>query len=170
MAIMVGEWSREAELSLELLRVISPPSTIPCTIRGTLLDILYSPTIGANIISSECTFQLLGDELLIQTDKTFKTLSRKMLEGIGILHIVTVKHKNIDVILDFHVFGFQDFNLMIAHPIEKFLVDALTQGKLDVHLGKETFSVQISRAPQYLAEPSLDFEPIMEVTEILPFD
>jgi hypothetical protein len=38
-AIMAGEWSRETELSPEVLRINSPPSTIPCTIRGTLVDI-----------------------------------------------------------------------------------------------------------------------------------
>ena len=74
------------------------------------------------------------------------------------------------MILDFHVFDVQDFDFMIGHPIEKLLIDAPTQGKLDVRLGKETFSVQISRAANSLAEPSLDFEPIMEVTGIRPFD
>jgi len=69
-AIMADEWSREAELSPEVLRINSPPSTIPCTIRGTPIDILYNTTVGANIISSECAFQLLGDEV-VQTDKTF---------------------------------------------------------------------------------------------------
>ena len=76
---------------------------------------------------------------------------------------VTIKHENVDVILDFHVFDVQDFDLMIGHPIEKLLMDAPTQGKIDVRLGKETFSVQISRAANSLAEPSLDSEPIMEV-------
>ena len=103
--IMAGEWSREMELSLEVLRISSPLSTIPCTIRGTSVDILYSPTVGANIISSECAFQLLGDEPLVQIDKTFQTSSRKILEGIGILQNMTVKHKNVDVTLDFHVFN-----------------------------------------------------------------
>jgi len=72
-------------MSSEVLQIIFPPSTIPCTIRGTLIDILYNTTVGANIISSECAFQLLGDEPLVQTDKTFQTSSRKLLEGIGIL-------------------------------------------------------------------------------------
>ena len=76
---------------------------------------------------------------MVQTDKTFQTSSREILEGIGILQNVTVKHKNVDVILDFHVFDVQDFDLMIGHPIEKFLMDASTQGKLDVRLGKKTF-------------------------------
>ena len=83
---------------------------------------------------------------------------------------MTVKHKNIDVILDFHVFDVQDFDFMIGHPIEKLLMDALTQGKLDVRLGKKTVSVQISRATNSMAEPSLETEPIMEVTSFLPFD
>ena len=83
---------------------------------------------------------------------------------------VTVKHENVDVILDFHVFDVQDFDLMIGHPIEKLLMDAPTQGKLNVRLGKEMFSVQISRATNSMAEPSLETEPIMEVTGILPFD
>ena len=34
-AIMAGEWSREMELSPEVLRIKSPSSTIPCTIRET---------------------------------------------------------------------------------------------------------------------------------------
>ena len=115
-------------------------------------------------------FQLLGDEPLVQTDKTFHTSSREILEGIGILQNVTVKHEKIDVILDFHVFDVEDFNLMIGHPIEKLLMDAPTQGKLDVCLEKETFSVQISRATNSIAEPSPESKPIMEVTRILPFD
>ena len=49
-------------------------------------------------------------------------------------------------------------------------MDALTQGKLDVRLGKETFSDQISRVTNSMAEPSLESELIMEVTGILPFD
>jgi len=116
-SIMASELSREVELSPEVLRINAPPSTIPCNIRGTPVDILCCPTVGANIISSECTFQLLGDEPLVQTDKTFQTSSREILEGIGILQNVTVMHENVDVILDFHVFNVEDFDLMIGDPI-----------------------------------------------------
>jgi hypothetical protein len=35
MAIMAGEWSMEIELSPKVLRISSPSSTIPCTIRET---------------------------------------------------------------------------------------------------------------------------------------
>ena len=49
-------------------------------------------------------------------------------------------------------------------------MDAPTQGKLDACIGKETFSVQISRAAISLGKPSLDSELIMEVTGIPSFD
>jgi hypothetical protein len=169
-AIVTSEWSRELELSLKVLRISSPPSTIPCTIRGTTVDILYSPTVGANIISSECAFQLLGDEPLVQTDKTFQTSSRKILDGIGILQNMIVRHEDVEVILDFHIFDVQDIDLMIGHPIEKLLMDATTESKLNVRLGKETFSVQNSRATNSMAEPFLDSEPIVEMIGILPVD
>ena len=52
--------------------------------NGTQVDTLYSPTVNANIISSECAFRHLQDEPLVQTDKTFQTSSREILEGIGI--------------------------------------------------------------------------------------
>jgi hypothetical protein len=105
---MSSEWSIELELSPEILRISSPPSTIPCTIRGTLVNTLYSLTVGANIISGECAFYLLGDVPLVHTDKTFRTSSGEILEGGGILQNVSIGHEDIDVILDFHVFHVQD--------------------------------------------------------------
>jgi len=54
---------------------------------------------------------------------------------------VSITHEDIEVILDFHVFNIQDFDLMIRHPIEKLLVDAPTQNKLHVRLGKKTVDV-----------------------------
>ena len=124
MTIMSSEWSRELELSLEILRISSPPSTIPCTIRGTPVNTLYSPTIGANIISGESAFYLLRDVPLVCTDKTFRTSSGEILKGGGILQNVSIRHEDIDVILDFHIFDVQDFDLLIGHPIEKLLMDA----------------------------------------------
>ena len=57
-----------------------------------------------------------------------------------------VRHKDVKIIVDFHVFNVQDFYLMIGHPIEKLLLDDPTQNKIDVCLGKETFYVRIARA------------------------
>ena len=83
---------------------------------------------------------------------------------------MSVRHEDVKIILDFHVFNVQDFNLLIGTPIEKLLMDALTQSKLDVRLGKEILSAQIAIATNIMAEPSLDYEPIEEVKEILLVD
>ena len=68
---------------------------------------------------------------------------------------MSIKPEDMEVIFDFHVFDVQDFDLMIRHPIEKLLLDALTQSKLDVLLVKEAFSVLIARATNTMTEPSL---------------
>jgi len=81
-----------------------------------------------------------------------------------------VRHEDVEIILDFHVFDVQDFNLLIGHPIEKLLMDALTQRKLDVHLGKEISSAKIAIATNSMVEPSLDYEPFVEVKGILLVD
>ena len=49
-------------------------------------------------------------------------------------------------------------------------MNAPTQNKLEVHLGKETISVQIAKSTNSMTEPSLDTEPIEEVKGILLVD
>ena len=83
---------------------------------------------------------------------------------------MSIRHEDIDVVLDFHIFDVRDFDLLIGHPIEKLLMDAPTQGKIDVRLGKDTFSVQIARAANSMADPSLKYEPIEEVKGVFPVD
>ena len=144
------------ELSSEVLRISSPPSTLHCTIIGTQVDTLYSHIVRANIISSECTFHHLRDEPLVQTDKTFQTSSGEIQEAYGTLQNMSIRHEDVEVILDFHIFDVQDFDLLIGHPIEKFLTDASTQGMPEVRPGKETNSVQIATATNTMIEPSLD--------------
>ena len=107
---------------------------------------------------------------MAQTDKTFQTPSEEILGAYGTLQNVSIRHEDIEVILDFHIFDVQDFDLLVGQPIEKFLTNAPTQNKLEVHLGKETISVQIARATNSVTEPSLDFEPIKEVKGILLVD
>ena len=49
-------------------------------------------------------------------------------------------------------------------------MDAPTQGKIDVRLGKDTFSVQIARAANSMADSSLNYEPIEDVNGVFPID
>ena len=138
-------------------------------VRFHLLKILYNPTIGANIICGDCTLHHLGDEPLVPTNTFLKTPYGELLEGVGILQNVSIRHGDIEAILDFHVFNVKDFNLMIGHPIEKLLIDAPSQEKLKVQYEKDTFYVQISRAKNFVTDPSNDYEPIEEVKWLLPF-
>jgi hypothetical protein len=50
------------------------------------------------------------------------------------------------------------------------LLDALTQEKLDVRLGKEVYSVKIARAKTTMTEPPCDSKPIEEVKGVLLFN
>uniref|UniRef100_K4AI62 Uncharacterized protein n=1 Tax=Setaria italica TaxID=4555 RepID=K4AI62_SETIT len=102
-----------------------------------MVDSLYKPTISANTISSPLALAFLGDEPLAPTDRTFQSSSECLLEEFGVLQSMSIGHRDVDATLDFHVFEVQDFDTLIGHPIENFLLDALTLGKLDVHLGKE---------------------------------
>ena len=95
--------------------------------KGTQVDTLYSPIVRANIISSECTFLHLGDEPLVQTDKTFQTSSGEFLEAYGTLQNVSIRHEDIEIILEFHIFNVHDFDLLVGQPIVKFLTNAPTQ-------------------------------------------
>jgi len=83
---------------------------------------------------------------------------------------VYIRHEDIEVILDFHIFDVQDFDLLVGQPIVKFLTNAPTQNKLEVHQGKKTISVQIAKSTYSMTEPSLDSEPIEEVKGILLVD
>ena len=127
-------------------------------------------SVGANIISSECAFRHLRDEPLVQTDKTFQTSSGEIQEAYGTLQNGSIRHEDVEVILDFHIFDVQDFDLLVGQPIMKFLANASTQNKLEVHLGKETISVQIAKSTNSMTKPSLDSEPIEEVKGILLVD
>uniref|UniRef100_K3YMB3 Uncharacterized protein n=1 Tax=Setaria italica TaxID=4555 RepID=K3YMB3_SETIT len=105
---------------------------------GTKVNALYNPTVGANIISSSYALTFLGYEPLAPIDKTFRSFSGDLLEWFRVLENMSIGHRGADAILDFHVFKVQDFDILIRHPTENFLLDAPTLGKLDVQLGKET--------------------------------
>ena len=100
---------------------------------------------------------------MVPTNTFLKTPYGELLEGVGILQNVSIRHGDIEAILDFHVFSVKDFNFMIGHPIEKLLIDAPSQEKLKVQYEKDTFYVQISRAKNFVTDPSDDYEPIEEV-------
>jgi hypothetical protein len=48
---MSGEWIEETELSSEEIQILSPSSTIRCKVRRSWENVLYNPTVGANLMS-----------------------------------------------------------------------------------------------------------------------
>jgi hypothetical protein len=144
-AIISTEWVEEAKLSCEEIQIYIPSSIIQCQISRTMTNILYNPIVGVNLMSASFASTYLGDEPLTPTNKTFRIAPRSRFKGLGILHNISLCHNNVEVILDFHVFDIQDFNILIGHPLEKLFIETPSSGDLDVKLGRDTFSIPITR-------------------------
>ena len=84
---------------------------------------LYNPTVSVNLMSASFARTYLGDEPTAPTVKTVRVAPRSRLEGLGILHNISLYHNNAEIILDFHVFDIQDFDILIRHPLEKLFVE-----------------------------------------------
>jgi hypothetical protein len=82
---------------------------------------------------------------------------------------VSLRHGNFEVALDLHVFEVHDFNILIGHPLEKLFLDVPILGKLDVKLGKDSFSVPISHSKNIFMEPPSRARRFEKVMAISPF-
>ena len=85
----------------------------------------------------------LGNDPLPMTIKVVRVAPCFRLEGIGILHNISLYHNKVEVALDFHVFQIQDFDILIGHPLEKLFIEPPLSGDLDIKLGRDTFSIPI---------------------------
>ena len=102
---MSSEWVEEAELSSKEIQ-IHTPSTIQCKICGIMVDILYNPTVGANLMSSSFASTYLGNEPIAPTIKSYRVTPRTSLEGLGILHNISLYYNSAKIAQGFHVFDF----------------------------------------------------------------
>jgi hypothetical protein len=64
----------------------------------------------------------LGNEQIAPTIKTFRVGPREKLEGLGLLHDVSIYYDNMVMGLDFYVFDVQDFDILIGIPWKSFLL------------------------------------------------
>ena len=138
---MSNEWSKEVELSSELIQINTAPRTIPYRLEGSNVGILCSPMVGANSVSESFVFAYLSDKAITPTDKFFKHPNGNIIEGFGVVQDVLVINDGKEAILDFHVFEVQDFNVLIGHPIEKLLINTPRSGSLNFSLGGSEFSI-----------------------------
>ena len=108
------------------------------------MNALYNPTVGANIMSMSFARTYLGNEPIAPTNKTFRVAPRIRLEGLGIVHDISLYQNNMKIILDFHVFDIQDFDILIGHPQEKLFIEPPSSGDLDIMLVRDIFSIPIT--------------------------
>jgi hypothetical protein len=167
--ILSKEWIDEAEHSSEEIQICMPSSVIQCKIHGIMVDVLDNPTVGANIMSASFAATYFDNETLAPTVKTCRIAPRIILEGLGILHDISLYHGETEISLHFHVFDIKDFDVMIGHPLEKFL-EPPSSGDLNVKLWRDTFSIPITRAKNLVAETLPYHDLPKEVMSVLPFE
>jgi len=103
-ALISSEWVDEVESSYEEIQIQTPSLPIQCKVARIMVDLLYNPIVGANLMSASFAHTYLGDEALAPTSKHFRVGPLLSLKGLGILHKITVHHNNVEMALDFHVF------------------------------------------------------------------
>ena len=119
---------------------------------------LYNPTLGANIMSASFVSAYFGNEPISPSNKCLRIAPRINLKGRGVMHNMSMHHNNVKMALDFHVFDITDFDILIGHPLEKLFLDPPKIGDLNVKLGRDVFTIPITRAKNSVAEslPHLD--------------
>ena len=139
-------------MSPEAIQIQTPSYTLPYFIQGTAISVLYSPMVGANIMSASFALSYLSENPLLPTLRSLWTGTHSTIEGIGILHNVPVWYEKVEIALDFHVFEVQDFDILIGHPVEKLFQNISPLGTLDVTLRGRALSLPILRSKDSLAE------------------
>jgi hypothetical protein len=61
-ALMSNEWLQEGESSLNPIQLNSPSLSFRCHLQDQNMDTLYSPTVGANLMSDKFVLAFLGNQ------------------------------------------------------------------------------------------------------------
>ena len=112
---MSREWE-EAEFSSKAIQIHTPSLVIQCNICDNMMGVCYNPTVVANIMSTSFASTYFCNEPLAPTNKTIRIAPRSNLKGLGLLCNITIYHDKVKMVLDFHIFDTQDFDIMIGHP------------------------------------------------------
>ena len=104
--------------------------TMPCSLRGTIVETLQNPTVGTSIMSEFLVKNLLGNMPLVPTNKLFKSPSGLIFECCGIARAMPIKIEKTDVHLDFRIDAILDFDLLMGYPFENLFQEKPTHGSL----------------------------------------
>jgi hypothetical protein len=126
----------EVKCSSEAIHILSPFMTMPCLLRGTIVEALHNPMVETNIMSKFLAETFLGKISLVSTNKLFKSPSGLIFECCGIARAVPVKIDKIEVFIDFHIFAILEFDLLIGYPLDKLFHEKPSYGSIDKNVGK----------------------------------
>ena len=126
----------EVKRFAESIWILSPSMTMPCLLRGTVVEALHNPIVGTSIMSEFLTKTLLGNMPLVPTNKLFKSPPGLIFECCGIARAMPIIMNKIEVHLDFHIFAILEFDLLIGFPFENLIQEKTSQGSLSEKLGK----------------------------------
>src|SRR6185503_9885853 len=164
------EWLQEGELSLSPISLNSPSSSFCCRLQDQIVDALYSPAVGANLMSDEFALAFLGNYKLTPTDRQLKGPSGSLTSRYGIITDVPLSHNDVKIRLNFHIFEDLNFDFLTGHPLKALFLDVPKDGCLSIKLGKDTFHISVDQALTCLVEDLPILEPIEEIMATSTFD
>jgi hypothetical protein len=117
--------------------------TMPCSLRGTNIEVMHNPTVGTSIMSEFLAKNLLGNMPIVPTEKLFKSPLGLFFECCAIARAVPIIIDKIKVFIDFHIFTILEFDLLIGYPIENLFKEKPILGSHDEKLGKTASAIPI---------------------------
>jgi hypothetical protein len=130
------EWLMDVKHFSKAIQILSPSTTIPCLLKGTVIEALHNPIVGTSIMSEFLVKNLLGNMPLVLTNKHFKSPLGLFFECYGIARAMPVVINKTKVHLDFDIFAILEFDLLIDYPLDKLFKEILPMGALMISLGK----------------------------------
>jgi hypothetical protein len=125
------EWLMEVKHSSEAIWILSPSTTMPCSLRGTNTEALRNPTVETNITSEFLAETLLGKMPLVSTNKLFKSPSGLIFECCGIARALPIIIEKIKVFIDFHIYVILEFDILLGYPLENLIQEKPSHRGLD---------------------------------------
>ena len=104
--IVSNEWLGESKLSLEVIHLDSPSTSIRCQIHKTSLNAFYNLVVGVNLMSKSFAHTLPGNMQLTPTTKLLKSFLGQILPSEGIFYLIPIKVDETKVYLSFYVLIF----------------------------------------------------------------
>ena len=126
----------EVKRSSEAIQILSPSTTMPCSLRRTNIEALHNPTVETSIILEFLAKNLLGNMPLVPINRLFKSPSGLIFECCGIARAVPIEINETEAHLDVHIYAILDFDLLIGCPSEILFQENLPFGALTKSLGK----------------------------------